>query len=615
MNLKMFIKDINSTKTIALDIETTGLDPYQDEILLIALYVNNSPYILVDEPEQEKKYILDLAFNHVSAPLLGHNLKFDLKFLFHRYKIYPKNPYSTDIVECLLNSGVGETYYHLKHLTEKYCNVTLDKELRKAFIGMSKENLDLEHIDYAIKDVMYLEEIYNKQQEEIDKLGIRKVVELENRLIIPVMLMELIGIKIDVEKWKKSINELKQKVPVLISEIKEMIISELEEKLKDKTLYEIANLLAIPIKRKSDVVPLQYLIGLDYSKDWVLSNLNIDSPKQMLSVLHLVGVDVPNTNEDTLRDYLYHPLVEKILEYRNLMKLISTYGENILAKVHPVTGALHPEFNQVGTVSGRFSSSNPNCQNIPASDTFRSNFIARDGYKLITADYSQQEYRLAGALAHDPKIIDAYKRNYDIHTATASILFDVPLEQVKKEQRAEGKTINFLTLYGGSGNKLHKTLGIPLEKANQIVEQLNSSYESLAAFRQKFGEKVYEKGFSVTAFGRKRFFKKNLLHNSTQEYNQERSRIQRQGFNTLIQGTGADIVKIAIADCFYNNPFGLENFRILLQVHDEIVFEVKEEYVEQAMEFVKKTMESAEQPFLGEIPAVVEVSVDNYWKK
>lgn len=608
---KAFI-DLQKFPFVSIDIETTGLNYLDDEILLITL--GNKLGIYVIDVKSVDYVLLGHSLNLLKTnpkiTLIGHNLKFDLKFLYTVHGVLFDRVIDTFILEALLNAGKGSLYASLEELAKKYCNVELSKETREEF---SKKDFKItdEIINYAENDVKYLYDIYLAQNKQIEELKLSKVAELEFRLLPVVMTMEVFGIGVDIEGWNKNIEKLKSTLPELELKIKNLILDTLSPQLEGKNLYEVAKLLAIPIKNSKTY--LKQISRIDFSRDWLIQNININSAKQVLTIFQLMGINIPNTNEQTLQDYSEHEVVKLLLEYRGVNKLITTYGENILNYVNKYTKSLHPEFNQVGTVTGRFSSSNPNAQNIPHTNEFRNKFIAREGCKIITADYNQQEYRLAAAVSGDERIINAYKNGHDMHTLTASLVYKVPLEEVKKEQRQVGKTINFLTLYGGSATKLHKVLGFDLQTAKDIVSTLNNT--KLSEFRTRYGEIVYEKGYSVTLFGRKRFYEKPVVYSSIDEFNQIKSRIQRQGFNTLIQGTGADIVKLAMVKCFYENPFGLDKFKIILQVHDEIVFEVAEEIAEQAAEFIKNCMEEVEQPFLGEVPAKAEVVINDYWTK
>jgi len=597
-------KDFNSFRDFQTEFSESGTIVLQkdDGILIIINPRQTAPIVKFFTSLQDKLFI-------------GHNLKFDLKFIYAKYGVLLKNIFDIFIAEGVLTAGLGSSFLSLNDLTNKYFGVQLEKEIRDTFIGKENDEFSEEQIDYLINDLKYLDRIYLKQVELSKEFNLEHVLDLEMKLVPVVTMMEYLGIKIDTDTWTQTLPLLESRRDEEERNLKSYLFTYLLDRLEGKNLLEICEELSIPVKTKKAKQFLETVYDIDYIKDWLLDNINLDSPKQVLSILHLLGVEVPNTNEQTLQDYLSHDIIKMLLKYREIQKLLTTYGKNIVSKIHPLTGCLHPEFNQVGTATGRFSSSNPNCQNIPATEEFRKMFIARPGFLILDADYNQQEYRLAGALSGDKKIINAYKAGHDIHTATASIAYKVPLEQVTKEQRTDGKKINFLTLYGGSAMKLHKVLGFNLEYAQEIIDSINTSYVTSVQFRKLFGEKTFERGYSVTAFGRRRWYEKPVIYNSVDEFKELKSRIMRQGYNALIQGTGADIVKLAMVRCFYENPFGLDKFRIILQVHDEIVFEVAEEIIDDAKDFVIKTMEEVEQKFLGEIPAVVEVKINKHWTK
>lgn len=611
--LRSSLEILKTSYMVSLDLETTGLDVFTDKILLIGLKVNDQ-YIIYnyDLLRSDLKEVFKILTNRL---ILGHNLKFDLKFIYHNFDILLTDVYDTFIAEGVLYAGIGNLYNSLEALCDKYFNISLNKATRKEFIDKEDNTFTDEQLEYLCDDVKYLEDIYELQQKTSKELNLQKIIALEMRVIPVVTMMEYTGISIDKKSWTKLIEEYTIKANKLEQELRNSILDELMQFLQDKNLLEIANELSIPVKRKSDKIILESIVDLKYCKDWLFEHININSPKQMVTILRKIGVDVPNTNESTLKEYPNNLIIKKLLEFRETEKLITTYGNNILDKINPVTHKLHPEFNQIGTVTGRFSSSNPNGQNIPANAEFRKNFIASPGFKLITADYNQQEYRLAGAISKDPVIIDAYKQGHDMHTSTGAIAYEIPLANVSKEQRYDGKRINFLTLYGGSAKKLHKILGFSLQKSKKIISSINDAYSVLTVFREKYGEAVFDKGYSVTVFGRKRFYAKKNLYTSIEEFQQIKGEIMRQGYNALIQGTGADIVKLALIKCFYENPFGIDNFKLLLQVHDEIVFEVREDIVKEAVDFIKKSLEEVEQQFLGEIPAVAEVTINDYWAK
>jgi DNA polymerase-1 len=280
-----------------------------------------------------------------------------------------------------------------------------------------------------------------------------------------------------------------------------------------------------------------------------------------------------------------------------------------------VTGRIHTQWNQLGTVTGRFSSDSPNLQNIPKLKEYRAAFIAKPGFKYIIVDYSQQEYRLVGAITGDEVIINSYLSGKDMHTSTAAIVNHCTLDEVTKEQRSVAKNINFATLYLSSAWGLAYKFQIPNEEAEALILSLKNGYPRMSAYRDAYADKVYELGKARTLLGRTRFFKRKPIYADYREMDQEKAATRREGYNTLIQGTAADMGKIAMCDLFYNNPFGHENFHLVLAAHDELVAEVREDLVEEAEKFMTEVMCKAEQPFLGVIPAEVEVKRGDFWVK
>jgi DNA polymerase-1 len=304
-----------------------------------------------------------------------------------------------------------------------------------------------------------------------------------------------------------------------------------------------------------------------------------------------------------------------LLAYRDADKKISTYGENLFKNINQNTGRLHAEFNQLGTHTGRFSSSNPNMQNIPRENRYRNAYVARPGHKIITADYSQEELRLLAAVSRELEMINAFIDGIDLHKKTASILFSTDVDLINKEQRSTGKTLNFAVVYGSSEYGLYKNFGIPLKMGKNYLEKFFSGYPRLNAFKEKAGDIILSLGYSITPLGRKRFFKKKILYKDYYEKVREESAIKRAGVNHIIQGGSADIIKLAMVDIDYNKPYSDDELRILLQVHDELVFEVREDLVDSAVDFIRDCMVNNEQKFLGNIPAVVDIYVGDCWNK
>ena len=356
------------------------------------------------------------------------------------------------------------------------------------------------------------------------------------------------------------------------------------------------------------------MTDIDNVRDWLQEKFNVGSSKHINSILNILGVKVDNTNEKTLFPHAGKEVVSKLLAIREVAKQVSTYGLKFLENINPTTGRVHTEYFTGGTVTGRFSSSSPNLQNIPTQGGFRECFVPADGYSFISCDYSQQEYRLSGAISRDDTIINAYKNGSDMHTATAAIQFGIPFSEVKKEQRNVGKTMNFAILYGSSEWGLHKNLKVPVEKAKEMITKFFEGYPKLSVFKTMAEAKILELGYSCTPMGRRRYNIPKPMFTDSKQFVKWQEQVKREGFNLIIQGGGADILKLAMINIAKKNPWG-DKFRMLLQIHDELLVEVHNSIKDEAILFIETEMRDAEQPFLGEIPAVVEARITTRWEK
>jgi DNA polymerase I-like protein with 3'-5' exonuclease and polymerase domains len=253
-------------------------------------------------------------------------------------------------------------------------------------------------------------------------------------------------------------------------------------------------------------------------------------------------------------------------------------------------------------------------QNIPAQDEYRACFEAESGNKFITIDYSQQEYRIIGEFTGEQKIIDAYNAGKDMHIVTASLIHDIPIEEVTKEQRNEAKMVNFALFYGATEHSLKHRLGITLKEAIAIMKAVFEGIPRFVSYRVAFENLVLEKGYSITMAGRRRYFDTKEKFIDGSDYLKHVGKIRREGFNHPIQGTGADMTKLAMCYCHYNNPFG-DKFKLVTQGHDEIGFEVSEDIAEEAAEFAKREMIKAGEKFIRSMPVEVEAIIEDYWSK
>ncbi len=304
--------------------------------------------------------------------------------------------------------------------------------------------------------------------------------------------------------------------------------------------------------------------------------------------------------------------LEIILEHRQFEKLSGTYIDALPALVNPETGRLHTSFSQTGAVTGRLSSSNPNLQNIPIRTEIgreiRRAIVAPAGWQLISADYSQVELRVLAHVAHETLLIEAFLADQDIHAVTASQLFDVPVAEVTRTQRGLGKTINFATIYGVSAFGLSSRTELTREQAQNFLNQYFLTYPRILEYVEQTKAQANEQGYVQTLLGRKRFFPE--LKNPSLPYNQ-RMGIERAAINAPIQGTAADIMKLAMLQLHARLREEGYRTRMLLQVHDELVLEAPADELDKAVELVRSVMQSA---YLLDVPLKVDVEIGPNWR-
>lgn len=609
-----FFQGLGGTLVISLDTEASSLDPFVAEWILLQVKLMDTIY-LFDCRTLDKKfltYIIDIL-NSSGKRILAHNAKYDMKIVFQGTGILLEKLHDTMITESLIYRGIGKTFYSLVDLVEKYTGEQISKDVRTSFEDMVGD-ISQEQLVYSALDVEHLEFIYNAQMSLIQERRMERVYDLEMNLIPAIVSMELNGIYLDGQMWL----ELKDIAVLGEQEALKNLLHKIGNKIDFSGFRdgaELADFFFVPVRTKKSRAALELITDTSNIKDWLLENINLRSHKQLKGILaRTYKFKLDSTDEKTLRDLNDKEIVPSILDYRMYGKKISTYGEDFLKYINSVTGRVHSEFIQNGTVTGRFSSNNPNLQNIPADKEYRMPFRATAGRKLMTLDYSQQEYRIAGSVTGDEVIINAYKLGKDMHTATASIIFGKSLDEVTKEERSLGKTINFAVLYGSTATGLSYNLKISQEVAEGFLDKFSSGYRRLSIFKSLVEEEVWNRKYSTTLLGRRRYWEDKQFFSDYKEASKYESRVKREGFNHVIQGTGADVTKLAMLKIFRENPFG-DKFKMVLQVHDEIVMEVDEDIVKDAEEFARNCMVNVFQPFLGEIPAEVGSTVGDCWSK
>lgn len=604
------LPNIKLESVIALDIETTSLDIFNNHLLLLQIYSGNTAYV-INCTKTDIKPLIEQIINK-NILVIGHNIKFDINVIRRFTGLKILNVYDSMIAESLMYRGINDTFYSLESLVEKYIGVKLDKSSISNFIDLDISNgfeVTEEMVNYAVNDIKYLHEIREKQIDIIKNIVKQEsILDLEMKLIPVIADMEYNGIYFDVSLFKEIEETIHRKLEESKKELINIIISHIKNNYKQETIDEIFSTLKITGKIKIKPKP-----GSDEFFEYLSNSINLNSHQQIKAILYYIDCPVKNTDKRELKNY-DHPVVKSLLNYREYSQLKDSFTISLLDKINPFTNRIHTRFNQLGTRTGRFSSSNPNLQQIPAEDYFRKAFKPEKGYKFVCADFSQQELRIMASVTEEPKLIQAYKDNLDIHTFTASLVLNKDYNEITSKERQIGKSLNFAIIYGSTEYGISFNFNIDIKEARKILKRFWEAYDVAYKFVERVSSLIMRHGYSKTPLGRKRYFNIPKIYSDEFDFIQLSSSTKRAGFNHIIQGCGADIIKLSLIRVFYDNPFG-EDLKLVLTVHDEIVCEVKEEIAEQAKEFIVKCMKEEEQRFLNGIEAEVTAEITDYWSK
>lgn len=545
-----------------LDIETTGLDPFTCELVTLQLMTDSGKTVVIKDPDNLEA----LKGKLESSLIVGQNIKFDSKFLKYRYGITLYNVYDTMLAEIAISGGAlaGKKGASLKDLVFKYCGVLLDKTEQCGFKKGVK--LTPEQLMYAENDLKYLPKIMQQQKSKIALLGLERVIETEMKAVPAVVWLELSGINVDCKK---------------IAEIK------------------------IGLEAQRDTAA-QIL-----KKEFSPYEVNLNSPKQLLTALNRLEIPVKSTGVEEVSKF-NGPVIEALKDYKEAEKLLSTYANKIPGCVNPITGRVHSNFNQYGAKSGRFTSSSPNLQQQPAKfKEWRSIYTAAEGHKIISADYSQIELRIIGQVSHDKEFLSAYNNNLDLHKLTASKIYKVPLDKVTKVQRNIAKPVNFGIAYGmwvpGLISGLTKAgITIGTEEAERVIKGFYKAYPAVSDYLYNAGEEGLKKLIIRNKAGRVFKFEKP-------RDDKAKGSIKRESKNLPIQSLCADIVKVAMAEIFLK--LHKKGVKFVNTIHDELVYEVPVDLVDEAAQIIKDEMEKAGKVYLTDLPCLAEVTVADYWRK
>jgi DNA polymerase-1 len=552
-------------KEFCFDTETTGLSALDSELVAVSFSWKKGEGYLVYFPEsrQETQALLKKlqpVFENPATLKIGQNLKFDIQVLGN-YGIEVNGPlFDTMLAHYLLEPDLRHNMDFLSETYLSYTPVPIESLIGEK--GKNQKNMrsvPVEKIlEYAVEDadVTY-------QLKEILEPGLRKeglselAADIEMPLVRVLADIERAGVIVDEENLKSITGQLREDIITL-----------------EKEIYDLAG-----------------------------TEFNISSPKQLGDILFLrMKLDDKArvtktkqfiTNEEILQRLSHkHPIIEKVLEYRGLKKLLSTYVEALPLLINKTTGRIHTSFNQAVASTGRLSSNNPNLQNIPVRDErgreIRKAFVPATGNLFFSADYSQIELRLMAHLSRDKSMIADFLSGNDIHAATASKIFKVDIKDVTREMRSRAKTANFGIIYGISSFGLSERLTIGRSEAKDLIDGYFSSYPGVKLYMDESIRKARDLGYVTTMFGRKRYTRD--IHSRNQVV---RGNAERNAINAPIQGTAADIIKIAMIRIHNRLEKEAMKARMILQVHDELIFEVLPEELEKLKTIVLAEMSGA----------------------
>jgi DNA polymerase-1 len=579
---KLLLKKLMKQTSVCFDTETTGLKALEVELIGIAFSyeIGKGYYVSFPEDQAETKALLGefRPFFESNIEKIGHNLKYDIKVLSN-YEIPVKGKlFDTMIAHYLINPDMR---HNMDVLAETYLNyqpVSIAELIgKKGKNQLSMRTVPIaEQTEYAVEDADITFQLKQLFTGELESGNVTKLFnDIELPLVSVLTAMEIEGININIDFLNKFSVTLTEDINRLEKNIYEQAGEEFNiasPKQLGIVLFEKMELVKKPKKTKTG----QYATGED-----ILSFLAKE-----------------------------HEIIRNIQEYRQYKKLQSTYVDALPNEVNPKTGRIHTQYMQAVAATGRLSSNNPNLQNIPIrterGKEVRKSFIARDeNHVLLAADYSQIELRIIAALSEEGNMMEAFKNGEDIHASTAAKVFNVPLDEVTREQRSNAKTVNFGIVYGVSAFGLSNQTDLSRSEAKELIDTYYETYPKLKAYMSAQVDFARENGYVETVLNRRRYLKDINSRNAM-----VRSGAERNAVNAPIQGSAADIIKLAMINI--HNRFKKEGFKskMLLQVHDELVFDAHKEELEIIKPIIKYEMENA---FKMSVPLDVEVGVGENW--
>jgi DNA polymerase I-like protein with 3'-5' exonuclease and polymerase domains len=579
-SLGIVCEELSREAVLGFDTETTELDPYAGDLRLVQLSGPRNTYVVDVKAFGSGSELRGLpALDPLRALLssdritkVAHNAKFDAKWVRHHLGAEVGGIFDTYLASQLIAAGEQDRRHSLADVAQFFLGTELDKSEQVS--DWSAAELSQSQIEYAAKDSAIMLSLREKLWERLAADGLLDVAQIEFDCVMPIAEMELNGFYLDQARWREQLEKVRVAQAKVADELQDMLSA-----------------------------------GVAQASLFGRAEINLDSQQQVTDALRNIGVPMPESTRawqlQPLADKF--PVVGKLLEYRGVQKSLTSFGENMLEFIEPKTGRIHADFRQIGAPTGRFSCSNPNLQQIPHEEAYRRCFRAPEGRKLVIADYSQIELRILADRSGDQSFIDAFVSGLDFHTTTAAQVFGVEPGEVSADQRSFAKRLNFGIVYGVGASRFATMTGLSQTEAENTMRKYFGTFRGLDEYLRNSGRDVITSRVARTASGR--MLKLRFDENDRQQI----ASAKRYGVNMPIQGTSADILKLALR--YLHDAIRGTSARLVNIVHDEIILECDTSEADGTADRLEKAMCSAGEQFVGKVPVKVDTKIADEWAK
>jgi DNA polymerase I-like protein with 3'-5' exonuclease and polymerase domains len=580
--LQVAVDTLEKQTAVGLDTETTELDPYTSRLRLIQLAGPEGVFVIdldaFGNGDLSKREAMTSLKRLLAAPRpikIAHNAKFDAKFIKHNLGADLGGLFDTLLASQLIGAGDIEERHGLETVASRFLGEVIDKSER-----LSNWNFELSEsqLAYAARDAAVLVPLRDKLIEKLKSESLIKCAQLEFECVMPVVNIELAGFYMHKDRWLEQLELVEKRRAVLADELQDVLAEESNQ----------GSLFGGPQREE----------------------INLDSHQQLTQALNRLGIPVPDSTRNWKLQPLavQYPVIDKLLEYRTVQKALTSYGQNMIELINPVTHRLHADFRQIGAPTGRFSCTNPNIQQVPHAVEYRRCFSGYPtGRRLVIADYSQIELRILAEFSGDQGFIEAFNSGADLHRVTAAQVFNLAPDQVSKEQRDFAKRLNFGVVYGIGAQRFSSMTGLTVPAAEDVLRRYFSTYRQLDGYLREAAHRAVSERQARTASGRLVRFRYD------ENDRQQISMTQRNGKNTPIQGTSADILKRALR--LLNEELRDTNAKIVNIIHDEIVVEADANQADEIAQKVERAMCAAGEEYVHTVPVKVETEIADEWVK